>query len=77
MKQVRYSDDTYSRDVEDDEPTAPVDTVRVIEIIETKLLRRGDGDNTPIRVITQYWTMGGKLLCEFDPVRDDLPEGAE
>ena len=44
-----------------------MDTVRIIEVIETTLLRRGNGTTDPIRVITQYWSMAGELLAEVDP----------
>lgn len=42
---------------------------RVIQVIETRLLRRGDGKDarSPIRIVTQYWTLDGKLLAEVDP----------
>ena len=46
------------------------DTARIIQVIVTKLLRRGDGVKTPIRIITQYWTLDGKLLAEVDPLND-------
>jgi hypothetical protein len=41
---------------------------RVIQVIETSLMRRGDGKEIPIRIITQYWSLDGKLLAEVDPV---------
>lgn len=46
-----------------------MDTVKQVTVIETTLLRRGDGKNqdSPIRIITQYWTPNGALLCEHDP----------
>ena len=41
---------------------------RVIQVIETSLDLRGKGvDGDPIRRITQYWTLDGKLLAEVDP----------
>ena len=41
---------------------------RVIQVIETSLVLRGKGvDGDPIRRITQYWTLDGKLLAEVDP----------
>lgn len=43
------------------------DYARVIQVIETTLERRGDGKDTPIRLITQYWTLDGELLAEVDP----------
>jgi hypothetical protein len=45
------------------------DGARVIKVIETNILRRGDGvdDRSPIRIITQYWSLDGDLLAECDP----------
>lgn len=42
---------------------------RVIQVIVTTLLRRGSGkdENSPIRGVTQYWSLDGKLLAEVDP----------
>ena len=39
----------------------------VIQVIRTKLLRRGDGKKDPIRVMEQFWSFDGKLLAENDP----------
>ena len=41
----------------------------VIPVIRTTLLRRGTGqsEDSPIRVITQYWSLDGDLLAEVDP----------
>jgi hypothetical protein len=45
------------------------DTVRVIEVIEASIMRRGQGvEGDPIRIITQYWSLDGELLAEVDPV---------
>ena len=40
----------------------------VIQVIRTTLLRRGNGSTTPIRAITQFWSLDGELLAEVDPV---------
>jgi hypothetical protein len=52
-----------------------MDTAKVIQVIETTLLRRGDGTKrNPVRVITQYWSLDGKLLVENDPcLCDECP----
>lgn len=42
--------------------------VMVMQVIRTTNLRRGDGVKTPIRAITQYWSMSGDLLAEVDPL---------
>lgn len=42
--------------------------VRVLQVIETNILRRGDGTKgNPFRVVTQYWTMDGEIITEIDP----------
>lgn len=45
-----------------------MDTVKVVELIETTLTRRGRGvaPDSPIRIITQYWDENG-LVTEIDP----------
>lgn len=43
--------------------------VMVMQVIRTTNLRRGDGTNTPIRAVTQYWSMQGDLLAEIDPLQ--------
>jgi len=44
------------------------DTCKVIQVIETGLLRRGKGiERDPVRIITQYWSLDGTLLWEVDP----------
>ena len=47
-----------------------MDEAKVIQVIETTLTRLGDGKSaeTSIRVITQYWSLDGKLLAEVDPM---------
>lgn len=42
--------------------------VIVMQVIKTTLLRRGNGKETPIRAVTQYWSMQGDLLAERDPL---------
>jgi hypothetical protein len=54
-----------------------MDTVKQIELIETTLKRAGDGltSDSPIRIVTQYWTKDGKLVFECDPtMRSVTPE---
>lgn len=43
---------------------------KVIQVIVTHLQRRGDGKADPIRIITQYWSLEGKLLAEVDPLSE-------
>ena len=48
-----------------------MDTAKLIQVIETTILRRGDGTKeNPIRFITQYWSIDGILLAEVDPHRE-------
>jgi hypothetical protein len=52
-----------------------MDTARVIQVVETTLLRRGDGiPSSPIRIITQYWSLEGVLLAEVDPMAGEGKE---
>jgi len=45
-----------------------MDSARVVQLIETTILRRGDGlENDPVRIVTQYWTFDGQLVAEDDP----------
>lgn len=58
------------------------DTARVIQVIETTILRKGDGkdERSPVRIVTQYFTLDGNLLAETDPcsvtfaVEDEMHE---
>lgn len=43
-------------------------SVEMIELIVTRLERRGRGEeHSPIRIITQYWDKDGNLIFENDP----------
>ena len=53
-----------------------MDTVEVIQVVRTTLTRRGNGTTTPIRCITQYWSLDGELLAEVDPSPDARREQA-
>lgn len=54
-----------------------MDTAKVVQVIETTLRRRGDGVKTPVRVITQFWSLDGELLAEVDPHPDAPPRDPE
>ena len=45
-----------------------MDQAQVMQVIKTTLTRRGNGQDDPIRIITQYWTLEGELLAEVDPI---------
>jgi hypothetical protein len=51
-----------------------MDTVKNISLIETTLTRRGEGKSidSPVRIITQYWTPQGALVIENDPTAISL-----
>jgi hypothetical protein len=44
-------------------------TVRTIVLIETTLAERGSGEGkeSPVRILTQYWTPAGVPVAEIDP----------
>lgn len=44
-----------------------LDRAEVMQVIKTTLLRRGDGQLDPVRLVTQYWSFAGELLAEVDP----------
>lgn len=45
-----------------------MDKVEVLQLIKTTLTRRGKGvEESPIRIITQYWDFEGNLIFEVDP----------
>lgn len=48
---------------------------KMIQVIETTIERRGDGKDarSPVRVITQYWSLDGTLLAEVDPCAEVIP----
>lgn len=43
--------------------------VRIIQVIETTLEVRGTGEaGDPFRLVTQFWSLDGRLLAENDPL---------
>lgn len=52
----------------------PVTIAKVIRVIEIREVR-GDGTHDdPVSVATSYWSMDGKQLAVYDPVRRDQCE---
>lgn len=47
---------------------------KVMEVIQTTLGTRGDGETTPKRRLTQYWSKDGKLLATVDPLDENSPD---
>ncbi len=41
--------------------------VTIEEVIITRLTRRGNGKDTPIRIITEIWSKNGDKIAETDP----------
>lgn len=54
-----------------------VDEVKVIEVVQVNsIVGVGDGEGTPIRQITEYFSKEGSLLARRDPALDgDLDMG--
>lgn len=43
-------------------------SARVRQVIETELEKRGDGtEQSPVRIVRQYWSVEGDLLAAVDP----------
>lgn len=42
------------------------DSAKVIQVIETKSLKGEGTDESPARIVTQYWDFQGNLLAERD-----------
>lgn len=51
------------------EPETPR-SVKIVEVIQTVSIR-GNGVDTPIREVTQYWSKEGALLAEDDPCKEE------
>lgn len=47
-------------------------SARVIEVIETKSCRGNGTQDDPIRIVTQYWSLEGKMLAEKDVINDKI-----
>lgn len=44
------------------------ESARVIDVIETKSTRGAGTSVNPVRLVTQYWSLDGKLLAENDEI---------
>lgn len=55
--------------VKENEAVRPrgTDSVRVIQIIVTKSLVGIGVEDDPCRELTQYWSLEGKKIAEYDP----------
>lgn len=47
-------------------------SAKVIRVIETKMGKRGNGRDDPLRTLTQYWSEEGEMLAEVDPYIESL-----
>lgn len=43
------------------------DSAKVIQVIETKSIKGEGTASDPVRIVTQYWDLEGKLLAVCDP----------
>ena len=46
---------------------------KIIQVIEAEITR-GNGRDTILRPVKQYWSLEGELLAECDPCPDDRVE---
>lgn len=46
----------------------PDQSAVVVQLIKTTSTRGLGTDANPVRIITQYWTLEGDFLFEFDPL---------
>ena len=53
-----------------------VDNARVIQVIETEVLRGNGTEADKCRMVKQYWNFDGKLLAENDPCMNEKREMA-
>lgn len=58
----------YERDRKPVEPET-TRSARIIEVIETVSIR-GNGVDTVLREVIQYWNKDGVLLAEKDPIKE-------
>lgn len=49
---------------------SPIRSVEMVEVVKTVSLR-GDGNETPIREVVQYWNKDGTMLAENDPIKEE------
>lgn len=42
------------------------DSAKVVQVIRTVALKGAGTDDDPCRLIAQYWTLNGRLICEED-----------
>lgn len=42
------------------------DSAKVIQVIETKATKGAGTEKDPVKIVTQYWSLEGKLLADND-----------
>ena len=47
--------------------SSPIESAKVIQVIEIREVRGAGTTNDPVRVATSYWSLDGKKLAERDP----------
>lgn len=50
------------------------DSAKVVQVIETKSTKGAGTESDLSRQVTQYWSLEGKLLAEYDPSRETLAD---
>lgn len=48
--------------------SSPIESAKVVQVIEIREVRGSGATNDPVRVATSYWSLDGKKLAERDPV---------
>lgn len=46
--------------------SSPIESAKVIRVIEIREVRGSGATNDPVRVATSYWSLDGKKLAERD-----------
>ncbi len=53
------------------------ESVTIMEVIVVQCGRGAGTEESPFRIVRQFWSKGGDLLAEHDPVREPAPGGSE
>lgn len=50
----------------------PIQSVRIIEVVEVKAAQGAGTHDDVCRIVTQYWSTTGELLATRNPVKGDV-----
>lgn len=53
----------------------PINSCRVVEVMEVKSLVGSGTDSDPMIEITEYYSLDGELLARYNPFVDELERG--